>query len=82
MNTIELSPTDRALIANLTKELRRFNDAEKVEVLYTYKEAAHYASVCYKTIRNWVSNGMLTPRVVGHSPRVAKAELDKVLGRC
>ena len=82
MEQIALSDQDRAIILDLTAELRRFNDnveKNKPETWMTYKEAADYLGRCYQTISSWVRCGRLRSHLIGRSQRIAKSDLDSLI---
>lgn len=82
MEPLIFSDQDRAILLDLTAELRRYNDnaeREKPETWFSLREAGDYIGKTYQTISTWSKSGILHPRLIGRSKRIAKSELDKMI---
>jgi len=80
-NIIQLSDSDRMLIANLTRELRRFNDnseENRSDMLFSIKMAAEYLGKTRQTVRNMCKDKRLTIVMRGGRNGILKSELDKI----
>lgn len=82
MEPMVFSDQDRAILLGLTAELRRYNDLAsraKTETWMTYKEAGEYIGKTYQTISTWAKSGILHPKLIGRSNRIAMSELDNLI---
>lgn len=80
-NIFQLSDSDRMLIANLTRELRRFNDnseENRSDMLFSVKMAAEYLGKTRQTIRNMCKDKRLTTVMRGGQSGILKSELDRI----
>lgn len=82
MEPMIFSDQDRAILLDLTAELRRYNDnseKEKPDTWFSFREAGEYIGKTYQTISTWSKSGILHPKLIGRSKRIAKSELDKMI---
>lgn len=82
MEPMIFSDQDRAILLDLTAELRRYNDnseKEKPDTWFSLREAGEYIGKTYQTISSWSKSGILHPKLIGRSKRIAKSELDKMI---
>lgn len=82
MSEMIFSDQDRAILLDLTAELRRYNDnseKEKPDTWFSLREAGEYIGKTYQTISSWSKSGILHPKLIGRSKRIAKSELDKMI---
>lgn len=82
MEPMIFSDQDRAILLDLTAELRRYNDnseKEKPDTWFSFREAGEYIGRTYQTISSWSKSGILHPKLIGRSKRIAKSELDKMI---
>jgi hypothetical protein len=82
MKPMIFSDQDRAILLDLTAELRRYNDnseKEKPDTWFSFREAGEYIGRTYQTISSWSKSGILHPKLIGRSKRIAKSELDKMI---
>lgn len=82
MEPMIFSDQDRAILLDLTAELRRYNDnseKEKPDTWFSFREAGEYIGKTYQTISSWSKSGILHPKLIGRSKRIAKSELDKMI---
>lgn len=82
MEPMIFSDQDRAILLDLTSELRRYNDnseKEKPDTWFSFREAGEYIGKTYQTISSWSKSGILHPKLIGRSKRIAKSELDKMI---
>lgn len=82
MEPMIFSDQDRAILLDLTAELRRYNDnseKEKPDTWFSFREAGEYIGKTYQTISTWSKSGILHPKLIGRSKRIAKSELDRMI---
>lgn len=80
METLSLSDRDRAIILDLTAELRRFNDynAAENEVYFNCTQAAAYLGKTKETISRWIAKGRIEKVPHKGSLMIKKSDLDKL----
>lgn len=82
MEPMIFSDQDRAILLDLTAELRRYNDnseKEKPDTWFSFREAGEYIGKTYQTISTWAKSGILHPKLIGRSKRIAMSELDNLI---
>lgn len=82
MEPMIFSDQDRAILLDLTAELRRYNDnseKEKPDTWFSFREAGEYIGKTYQTISTWSKSGILHPKLIGRSKRIAMSELDNLI---
>lgn len=82
MEPMIFSDQDRAILLDLTAELRRYNDnseKEKPDTWFSFREAGEYIGKTYQTISTWAKSGILHPKLIGRSNRIAMSELDNLI---
>lgn len=82
MEPMIFSDQDRAILLDLTAELRRYNDnseKEKPDTWFSFREAGEYIGRTYQTISTWSRSGILHPKLIGRSNRIAMSELDNLI---
>ena len=76
---VELSPHDRAMIAEHTAQLRRYNDLrDEGEVLVSCTEAARLLGKTKQTISEWIAQGRLHKRTFGKSTGIQLKEIRQI----
>lgn len=82
MEPMIFSDQDRAILLDLTAELRRYNDnseKEKPDTWFSFREAGEYIGKTYQTISTWSKSGILHSKLIGRSNRIAMSELDNLI---
>ena len=80
METLSLSDTDRAILLDLTAELRRYNDTQAAdkEVYMNCTQAAVYLHKRKETISRWLAKGKIEKVIHKGSEMIRKSDLDKL----
>ena len=84
METLYLSYEDRLLIANLTAEIKRFNDREErppKDIVLTLTQVANMAGKTRQTISRWIRQGRIHKVERGGMVGILSSELDSIIRR-